>query len=974
MPASADGTAPGDGAARSARAVPLIGRTSELALFRDAVADVAGGAPVFLELDGVPGVGTTRLGHEAMRLAAQSGFTTILARAGAGPWVAMPEHEAPFAPFVEALGPLLRGPGTEHIVQGLDPLALVFSGLDASEPAPLGDPGLERMRLLDAFARLFERLAKRRPLAILLDDAHLADESSRRLLDYLAAALADRAALLVTTMHPGKNDNAYAALRAAYGSTSWRVHRHVVAPLQPADARDVLVAAAGANIDGAVLDRVVQHCAGRPAFLIAIGRELERSLSDGASLPVPDDLSARVLTRLTALDDEARDVVNALATAGGLGIEVLRPLCDPSGIVLVGTLDALESSGMVECDAGGRYTLGDGVLRDVVLGDLSRGQQQRLHARLADAYRVLGRVGLEAAELLAAGGLVDAERLASTVVSAANRMLRLGSPSDAERLLAAAVDSCDRMRAETSAELRLEYGRLLRQQGHIADARQQWMSARRAFAEVGDPVGRAVTDRELAEADWADGDLAGARSRLNSAVDALSRLEPTDAYAELLHAQAVNAVRVGDAEGLRAASDRLKKVAERMRSPQLKGRVALVNGAAALMDTDFVRAETLCAAGLASVTGSGDVLLEMRAHDQLAIAAAVQGDLKTLRLHSAASEELSSGIPLLAAWPRSRVAIADLAAGECDSALHTTSEAVEVAERAREPRALAAALATHALVLEHLGRTAAARAAVDGALRVVADELEFDRNVRSTVELADVAVALAEDRAAEALSRVSVLGGPSAGWLPLIGIALLGEAYARAGRMAQIEVLLRRIEQVRSSRTVLPAAVTTWLRAWINSVAADFDAAAAGFAELGLTRFAARAGLEAATSSGDDRAAAISRAHDAERSARRVGAVAEAERATRLLARLGVPSAHAEARRAPGGGLSPRELDVARLVAAGLSNAEIANRLYISPRTVTTHLQHVYARLGFGSRVGLTRFVLDSGLAEAPERASGREA
>jgi DNA-binding NarL/FixJ family response regulator len=49
---------------------------------------------------------------------------------------------------------------------------------------------------------------------------------------------------------------------------------------------------------------------------------------------------------------------------------------------------------------------------------------------------------------------------------------------------------------------------------------------------------------------------------------------------------------------------------------------------------------------------------------------------------------------------------------------------------------------------------------------------------------------------------------------------------------------------------------------------------------------------------------------------------------------------------------------VARLVADGLSNAQIAARLYLSTRTVTTHLHNIYRRLEVGSRTELTRYVL----------------
>lgn len=50
---------------------------------------------------------------------------------------------------------------------------------------------------------------------------------------------------------------------------------------------------------------------------------------------------------------------------------------------------------------------------------------------------------------------------------------------------------------------------------------------------------------------------------------------------------------------------------------------------------------------------------------------------------------------------------------------------------------------------------------------------------------------------------------------------------------------------------------------------------------------------------------------------------------------------------------------MARLAAAGLSNSEIAQKLYLSPRTITTHLHNIYRRLGLTSRIALVRFVLE---------------
>jgi DNA-binding NarL/FixJ family response regulator len=60
--------------------------------------------------------------------------------------------------------------------------------------------------------------------------------------------------------------------------------------------------------------------------------------------------------------------------------------------------------------------------------------------------------------------------------------------------------------------------------------------------------------------------------------------------------------------------------------------------------------------------------------------------------------------------------------------------------------------------------------------------------------------------------------------------------------------------------------------------------------------------------------------------------------------------------------LSARQLEVSRLVATGMTNAAIAEELGISPRTVTSHLDHIYGRLGIGSRAALTRWIVERGL------------
>jgi DNA-binding NarL/FixJ family response regulator len=93
-----------------------------------------------------------------------------------------------------------------------------------------------------------------------------------------------------------------------------------------------------------------------------------------------------------------------------------------------------------------------------------------------------------------------------------------------------------------------------------------------------------------------------------------------------------------------------------------------------------------------------------------------------------------------------------------------------------------------------------------------------------------------------------------------------------------------------------------------------------------------------------------------------LGARLYGERTRELLRSLGVRPPPRRRQPKTTGTLSARELDVARLVAGGMSNREIAASLVVSVRTVTSHLDHMYAKLGIRSRATLTRYVIERGL------------
>jgi DNA-binding NarL/FixJ family response regulator len=92
-----------------------------------------------------------------------------------------------------------------------------------------------------------------------------------------------------------------------------------------------------------------------------------------------------------------------------------------------------------------------------------------------------------------------------------------------------------------------------------------------------------------------------------------------------------------------------------------------------------------------------------------------------------------------------------------------------------------------------------------------------------------------------------------------------------------------------------------------------------------------------------------------------LGARPALARADALAASLSVQAAPVVTSPLPAG-LSAREAEVLRLVAQGCSNAEIAARLFLSPRTVTTHLTAIYTKLGVEKRAAATAFAIDHGL------------
>jgi DNA-binding CsgD family transcriptional regulator len=249
-----------------------------------------------------------------------------------------------------------------------------------------------------------------------------------------------------------------------------------------------------------------------------------------------------------------------------------------------------------------------------------------------------------------------------------------------------------------------------------------------------------------------------------------------------------------------------------------------------------------------------------------------------------------------------------------------------------------------------------------------------DRNVAGAVDLAETILALERGDAARALVGAERFEDALAqGANPPLGMMLLAEARAAAGDPTAALEVADRLARLGSPEGSYPAALAARAVGLARRALGDpagaavaFASAATAFVGLGMPFDEARARLEWAALDGADPADRRAAAQAALAVFERLSAQRYARLARRLLGQLGARP-RASGRRPPSGEvgrtrLSPRELEVARLVAEDLTNAEIAERLIVSPRTVTTHLDNIYGRLGISSRAALVRYLADSGL------------
>jgi DNA-binding NarL/FixJ family response regulator len=449
-----------------ARGEAFVGRRAELADLASAGAEVAGsGRGQMVVIAGDAGVGKTRLVQEFADTASRDGWTTAI-----GGCVDVAAGALTYAALIEILRHLDRHLGRDVMAElagaGIDDLAPLLPGASGGQPGAGG-------RLLERMLDFLVRLGDVAPAAVVMEDLHWADSSSRDLISFLARNIHAARVLFIVTYraddlhrrHPLKSLLA----EVERSDASWIR----LAGLARRDVAELVAKAAGAAA-ARDLSLLLDRTGGNPFFI-------EELLA--ASTPVislPEGLRELLLARLHDLPDPALAVLRPASVLGQGFTEDL--LGAATGLPLPQIEDALRQAvdyNILRAIAG-KLRFRHDLLREAIYDDLLPAQRHRLHLAVAAAIEADetivdpsgARWGVLAFHWKSAG---DRMRALGASIQAARWASLVGAPSEAADHLETALmlweqtapdghpDGTDRAALlEQAAEARFSAGQALR--------------------------------------------------------------------------------------------------------------------------------------------------------------------------------------------------------------------------------------------------------------------------------------------------------------------------------------------------------------------------------------------------------------------------------------------------------------------------------------------------------------------------------
>jgi DNA-binding CsgD family transcriptional regulator/tetratricopeptide (TPR) repeat protein len=957
----------------------FIGRANELGRLGAALDRAEHGRPQVVLLAGDAGVGKTRLLLE---------FADGLGRRGvgvlAGGCVELGDIGLAYLPIVDALRGLAEDPADAEL---LAEVAATAPGLGRLLPgiqqiglaAAQADGGLDQLQVFDAVRALLVGRAERSPVVLLLEDLHWADRSTRDLVAFLARTLRAGRVMLVASYRSDELHRRH-PLRLVLAELVRlpRVERLELAPFSRAELAEHLETIAGAPLPTDQVAGIYARSEGNPFY----AEQLLAAGAGDAQVELPATLAEVLLARVQALTEPAQQVLRVAAVAGRRVPH--RLFAEVTGWteadLELGLREAIGAGVLVADSTTGSYAFRHALLQEAVYGELLPGEQVRLHAAYA---RVLaGEAEGVAAELahhcLASHDLVGA--LAASV-RAAEEAAAVLAPAEVLRHLTSALKLWERVPDPTAVTGtdRVELTLRAAEAASAAGDEQRAVSLTEDAATAADPARAARAYERLGLYLLGTGRAEDALRARARAVELVPAQPPTPLRARVTAAMAQALFNARRRDEAHRWCDEALLAARGVGSADDEADVLITLGMIQQYD-DPAKARSLYAAGRARAADAGNPEIELRALQNLAWLEYKLGDLAATRATCDDGVELAERTGL--GWSRVGIGMRRTqcivcyrvgAWDECERLAGAVPERVmTLAAQQLAAEGLAVQVARGRSVaskrLHDLVALAGASEFLDGDVAVREAELatwqgDLDR-ARSAIHRALAAV-----DAVEHLDKVMDVA-----WICMKGLTVEAERAERARQAgnavaltdaiavggALLEYAHSAVEQAHRAginhdvhvRGWLAKAEAEWTRLQGHSDPARWHTAVDAFS-FGHVYAVARCRwrlAEALLGAGDrEQATAAARAaHETAVQLEAVplrGALEALARRGRLDLGAGLPAGRTLA------GLTPRELEVLRLLVEGRSNRQIAEQLFISGKTASVHVTNILAKLGVHSRL-----------------------
>jgi DNA-binding CsgD family transcriptional regulator len=933
----------------------IAGRTAEIGILDGFLAD-RDAEPRSQLIEGAPGIGKTTLLRAVLDGAREREYAVALCQPTRS------EMDLSYVGLVGLLGDL----GTDVLDTLPSPQARVLRRITRVEES--GEP-VDRLSLSLATVAAVRAAASVRPLLVAVDDAQWLDAPTARVLAFLVRRLTGTCTrmVLVRTLGVSQVPRGGGRPLADEDAIDWPVEldrampegRHqtiTLGPVGPGDLSRILRRVLGWSPAWPRVVRIAELSEGNPLHALELTRAFGAVRStDGLEGPIPDSVLELARSRIAGLPEAVRGAVELAAVPRDPRLHLLGRL-DPASLDLRESLEAAARQGIVTVEAD-RVRFTHPILAAAAYGSIPASRRRDLHRAMAMLSDNLE----ERARHLATAAEEPDQQVAVALEGAAEQAWRRGAPDAAADLLQQACRLTRAEDAEALALRRIAYGRLLHSAGDAPAAVAELESL-----VAGLPAGvlRAAALFHLMYVTRLSGSLEraveqGVRAAEESAGDPLFQ-------AELLGL--LSRISDNDIDRKLDAARRALEALEQVPHPDPE---IVFQVRAALVEAEFyaglgIHLERL--EGLDPGTRPRFPPVRTASHGEdlvgrlLAYDGRIDEGLELLRgMYDRAGVESRSILPAILGW----MAEAQLIAGRFDAALELTREAVERAEETGGKGGLPWEVGFHAVTLARLGLVdqaeATAREVLEGGAADSAPGLD---GAPARLALGLAALSRGDlERAVTHLRTLDEMKGQAGIREPRVcaHAADFIEALVTAGALDEATRVLARLdEEAATSGGRWSLAVAARCRAMVLAARGDL-ADAVSSAERSLELFE---GLPMPF----ERARTLLLLGQVRRRRREKGLARTALReALAIFEDLHTPTwaerARGELARIPDhrstGGLTATEERIARLAADGLTNREIAERTFLSLKTVEVNLTRIYRKLG------VRRAALASRLAES---------